>query len=281
MITVLVTGSSGSLGQAIIDRLNKAATYHIVATSRDGGDGYTQLDVCDTKQLTELICEIKPELILHLAATFDNDFDKAYAVNVDATKNILEAVLLSESNSRVLLVGSAAEYGVILPEENPVSEDHVLNPVSVYGLTKAWQTQLAGVYYARGVDVVVARVFNLYGDNVSERLFVGRLQKQIDDVLSGRKTVIELGSLSASRDYVSVDEAAAQIVTIAKSGESGQIYHVASGKVVVMRDMLLRLLKKNKLDVSIVRESEELSNRSGYDVPVIYADMTKASKLEA
>jgi len=48
-----------------------------------------------------------------------------------------------------------------------------------------------------------------------------------------------------------------------------------------MRDMLLRLLEKNKLDVSIVRESEELSNRSGYDVPVIYADMTKASKLEA
>jgi GDP-4-dehydro-6-deoxy-D-mannose reductase len=69
--------------------------------------------------------------------------------------------------------------------------------------------------------VVVARVFNLDGIGIKERLFVGRLQKQIEEVLAGKKSVIELGSLSATRDYVSTDEAAKQLLAIAEQGFLG------------------------------------------------------------
>jgi GDP-4-dehydro-6-deoxy-D-mannose reductase len=279
MKTVMVTGSTGSLGQAVINYLQTCGDYKIIATSRNADDPKVQLDVSDHGQLAELIRRESPRLILHLAATFVNDFDEAYAVNVEASRQLLETVRQSGLGTRVLLIGSAAEYGVVYPEENPVREDHVLNPVSIYGLTKAWQTQLAGYYSACGVDTVVARVFNLEGDNLSDKLFIGRLQKQIDEVISGSQSVIELGPLTASRDYVTIDEAAEQIHKIAEYGEAGQVYHVASGKAVVMRDILLRYLEKNKLDISIVRESAALSNRAGYDVPVIYADVTKTSQL--
>lgn len=280
MRTVLVTGSTGSLGEAVVCHLHQGAGYSVIATSRSSKDSNTNLDVSNTGQMADLIHSTRPEIIFHLAATFINDFDRAYAVNVEATKNLLEIVQQSGLNSRVLLIGSAAEYGAIYPEENPVGVDHVLNPVSVYGLTKAWQTQLAGLYSSRGVDVVVARVFNLDGKNISEKLFVGRLQKQIGDVLAGRQSVIELGPLNASRDYITVDDAADQLLMIAEHGQSGSIYHVASGKAVIMRDILIRKLKENKLDISIVRESAELSNRSGYDVPIIYADITKTQQLK-
>ena len=279
MKTVMVTGSTGSLGQAVINYLQTCGDYKIIATSRNADDPKVQLDVSDHGQLAELIRRESPRLILHLAATFVNDFDEAYAVNVEASRQLLETVRQSGLGTRVLLIGSAAEYGVVYPEENPVREDHVLNPVSIYGLTKAWQTQLAGYYSACGVDTVVARVFNLEGDNLSDKLFIGRLQKQIDEVISGSQSVIELGPLTASRDYVTIDQAAEQIHKIAEYGEAGQVYHVASGKAVVMRDILLRYLEKNKLDISIVRESAALSNRAGYDVPVIYADVTKTSQL--
>jgi len=152
------------------------------------------------------------------------------------------------------LIGSAAEYGVVRLEENPIREDRVLNPVSIYGLTKAWQTQLAGYYASSGVDVVVARVFNLDGPRLSERLFIGRLQKQIAEVLACQKTVIELGPLTAIRDYVSTDEAADQVLAIAEHGETGRVYHVASGLPVKMRDILVRYLSIHKLDASIVHE---------------------------
>jgi nucleoside-diphosphate-sugar epimerase len=280
MKTVLVTGASGALGQAVIVRLQEIGQYHVNTTSRNSDNEKSlALDVCDTEQFAEVITRIKPDLLLHLAATFVNDFNQAYAVNVEATRHLLEAVKKSGLNTRILLVGSAAEYGMVKPEENPIREDRFLHPVSNYGLSKAWQTQLAGFYACQGLNVVVARVFNLNGKGLSERLFIGRLQKQIEEVLLGKKSVIEIGSLSATRDYISTDEAAEQILAVAEHGDSGQVYHVASGIPVTMRELLNRYLSLNKLDASIVQEADALSNRSGYDVPVIYADVTKTMQL--
>lgn len=280
MKTVLVTGATGTLGRAVITRLRRDSHCRVIATSRhcDNISGL-QLDVCDHEQLAAVINHTKPDLVLHLAATFVSDFDEAYAVNVEAARYLLNTVQQLRHHTRVLLVGSAAEYGVVRPDENPIREDRVLNPVSIYGLTKAWQTQLAGLYASRGVDVVVARIFNLDGTGLSERLFVGRLQKQIEEVLDGRKSVIELGSLSAIRDYVSTSEAADQILAIAAYAETGRVYHVASGIPVTMRDILARHLAVYKLDASIVHEAAELSNRIGYDVPVIYANVTSTKQL--
>ncbi|MHB8914790.1 MAG: NAD-dependent epimerase/dehydratase family protein [Thiobacillus sp.] len=280
MKAILITGARGSLGQSVVARLGRNDQNRILATSRDPfvGDDL-RLDVRDPNRLALVIRDTKPDLILHLAATFGDDFEAAYAVNVEATRQLLEVVRQSEYRTRVLLIGSASEYGVVRPEENPLREDHVLAPVSIYGLTKAWQTQLAALYASRGVDVVVARIFNLDGQGLSERLFIGRLQKEIDEVLAGRKSVIELGPLSATRDYISTDEAADQILCIAAYGEAGRVYHVASGRPVTMRDVLLRYLAHHKLDASIVRESLSSTNRVGYDVPAIYADITSTTQL--
>lgn len=280
MKAVLVTGATGAFGQAVIARLRKSGNYRVVATSRhcDDESGF-QLDVRNPEQLAAAINRTEPDLILHLAATFATDFEEAYAVNVEATRHLLDAVQKSGSRMRVLLIGSAAEYGVVRQEENPIREDRVLCPVSIYGLTKAWQTQFAGLYASRGVDVVVARIFNLDGPGLSERLFVGRLQKQIEEIQVGRRSVIELGPLSAIRDYVSINEAADQILAIATYAEPGCVHHVASGIPVAMHDILARYLAVHGLDASIVQEAAELSNRIGYDVPVIYADIKSTMQL--
>jgi len=278
--TVLVTGANGALGQAVVTCLRNVGDYRAVATDLQYDDvNIFQLDIRDHKMIAAMVNRIKPDLILHLAATFANDFDEAYTANVDATRHLLDVVGQTVSHTRVLLVGSSAEYGVVRPEENPIREDRVLRPVSIYGLTKAWQTQLAGLYVSRGVDVVVARIFNLDGPGLSERLFIGRLQKQINDVLAKRKSAIELGPLSAIRDYVTTTEAADQILAIATYAEPGRVYHVASGIPVTMRDILARYLGVYGLDPSIVQEAAEFSNRSGYDVPAIYADVAATMQL--
>ena len=279
MKTVLVTGATGALGLAVTEYINKNEGYEIVSTSRNGENTNFQLDITDKEQLSKIIAQVRPKFILQLAATFTHDFEDAYAVNVEANRQLLEIVQHSKIGARVILIGSAAEYGVIQPDENPVTEDHILNPVSVYGLTKAWQSQLVGFYAKRGVDVVVARVFNLKGENLSDKLFIGRLRNQIDDVLSSDKSTIELGSLSATRDYISVEHAVQKIFSIAESGESGNIYNVASGKPILMRELLVEYLEKYGLDISIVNETAESSNHTGYDVPVIYADIRKTLRL--
>jgi GDP-4-dehydro-6-deoxy-D-mannose reductase len=222
---------------------------------------------------------VQPDIILHLAASFTGSLEDAYKVNVEPARQILEYVERNGCKVRVLLIGSAAEYGVVQPEENPISETHVLFPVSVYGVTKAWQTQLIGLYAGRGIDVLCARIFNLLGPGLSDRLFAGRVQRQIEEVLAGQKTIIEVGSLAALRDYVSLDEAVRQLFNIVQYGVTGEIYHVGSGVPVAMRELLGRQLELHGLNQSIVRESPGFSNRQGYDVPIIFADMKKTEAL--
>lgn len=275
--TVLVTGASGALGRAVCARLR--ARGQRVMTAGRGASNDVALDLSAPHGIAAALAHSQPGLIVHLAASFANDFALAYAMNVEASRHLLDAVLEAQRPVRVVLIGSAAEYGVVQPHDNPVSEARVLTPVSVYGMTKAWQTQLAHLYAARGVDVAVARVFNLFGPGMSERLFVGRLQQQIDAVLAGTQSAIELGPLGATRDYLSTDEAAEQVLAIAAHAPAGTVHNVASGVPVTMRALMQRMLAAHGLDPAIVREAAQLSNRSGYDVPVIYADMSKTRAL--
>lgn len=275
---VLLTGSTGALGRAVAGRLcGNPADFTVFAPRRCGHND--SLDLHDRNQIVHAIERTRPDLILHLAATFANEFDEAYAINVAASRCMLEAIEASGQPVRVMLVGSAAEYGPVLADENPINENRVLRPVSVYGLTKAWQTELAYLHASRGVDVVVARVFNLIGSHLSERLFAGRLLKQIDQIRRGERVRIEVGSLSAVRDYISIDDAVTQLLAIADLGEPGKVYHVASGQPITMRELLVRELAVHGLNESIVVEGASYTNRLGYDVPAIYADIGRTAAL--
>lgn len=211
---VLITGASGTLGQALMTRL-AANPSDVVIFAPSRSNDCDPLDLRHRDQIVHTIERTRPDLIMHLAATFSNDFDEAYAVNVNATRHMLKAAEDSGLSTRIVLIGSAAEYGLVSVEENPIVEGRVLRPVSIYGMTKAWQTELAYVHAIRGVDVVVARIFNLIGSGLSERLFIGRLYKQVDELLRGERVRIEVGPLSAVRDYISIDDAITQLLVIA------------------------------------------------------------------
>src|SRR5690606_29852469 len=111
-----------------------------------------------------------------------------------------------------------------------------------------------GRYAFAGLDVVVARIFNLDGPNMPEQLFTGRVQRQIAAVLSHEQTHLQVGPLDAVRDYVSTSEAAGQLLAIARLGLAGSVYHVGSGKPTKMRELLQRYLDGAGLDFSHVQE---------------------------
>lgn len=280
MKTVLVTGGVGPLGIPVSSHL-RSLGYHVVCASRRVPHDATsiQMDVTDPAHVSMAIRSVKPAVIIHLAATFGSEFDAAFATNVQGARNLLAAVQESGDAARVVLAGSAAEYGLVSPDENPIREDRLLRPVSIYGLTKSWQTSWGLMCAHQGQDVVIARIFNLDGPGLSSRLFVGRIDQQIQEICSGQRQRIEVGSLSAVRDYISVEDAARQLAAIIEHGQSGQVYHVASGQPVKMRDLLARRLAMNGLDFGIVDEHASLSTRTGYDVPVVYADITRTTAL--
>lgn len=270
----LVTGSLGALGRAVMACLQSQGESIVGADHRSGGTETLHWDVTDPNQTQSVLSDLRPNFILHLAATFTQDMDSAYSINVLSSRLILETVDRLGLDTRVVLIGSAAEYGVVRPEENPILVEHTLSPVSVYGMSKAWQTMMAGIFAARKVNVLVTRIFNLNGPGMSEALFVGRVRRQAEELLAGKRHRIQVGSLSAVRDYLSTDEAALQVTTLARRGAAGKVYHVASGLPVTMNEMLNRLLTEYGLDQSVVDTAPALSNHKGYDTPVMYADMS-------
>ena len=247
------------------------------ASGPEKGEDFLDLRGC--AQIHEYIRKKKPELVFHLAATFSDNFDDALQMNVMAARTVMEAVLAARIGARVVLAGSAAEYGCVPESASPVVEDYPLRPISVYGLTKSWQSGLASVYVARGVDVVVARIFNLLGERMSDMLFMGRLQRQIGELIAGKRTQIEVGSLAASRDYLPVEDAVHQIMAIARHGKTGETYHVASGKPIQIKNLLIKEMEEKGLDLKCVIEKPELQHWQGTGPQTIYADMTKTRSL--
>jgi len=277
----LVTGAAGFLGSALVERLKlePQQELHITDLRPAPGGIFHCCDLSDPAAARELLRTVGPQRIYHLAGTFTNEYAADFRSNVDSTRHLLEAVRQGGGSVRVLLIGSAAEYGCVRAGDNPLPEEQPLAPVSLYGWTKACQTLLMQYYHrVHALDVVMARLFNLTGKGVSNRLFVGRLAEQVEQLLAGRIKEITVGSLDAVRDYLPVEEAARQIERVMISGLSGQVYHVASGIPVRMRDLMGQLLQARGLSRDCVREAPR-PTYDKLDPPVVYADVSKTSHL--
>lgn len=280
-MTVLVTGARGGFARAFIPKLEDSLRNDVLRVIR----GAVQLPseiVCnlsDKGAVEYLIRKTRPKIIYHFAGSFAGDFETDILVNAYSSKWIFDELIRSKLDCRVVLMGSAAEYGLVSETANPVSENQPLKPVSIYGLTKVIQSQIAALYSSmHGVDAVVARVFNLAGEGLSPRLFYGRLLSLINSYKRGEIEKLSFGNLDAVRDYINFDDASTQIIAIANRGIQGEVYNVGSGVPVRIKDLLCRLLDENNIPLDRFESVTEQIKRNG-DVPVIYADIRKVLGL--
>lgn len=282
-MTVLVTGANGAFGRLLVQWLTENVSDEIVCSGRTFALPpwrYVACDVSDRDQVRQIIEWVRPRLIYHVAGCFSNVYEQDYGVNALGAKNIFDSLLEARLEARVVLFGSAAEYGAVNPEDNPIIESQCLRPVSVYGLTKSIQTELAYLYARmHGVDAVVARVFNLLMPGLSDRLFIGRVEQMIRKIKAGNAHTIELGNLESQRDYITGPQALDQLERIARRGVAGEAYNVGSGQPRKIQDVLASMLSEAGLDWSVVKTLPPSLQRTGYDVPVIYADLNKTNAL--
>ncbi len=272
----LVTGAAGFTGRHLVGFLRGQNEGKVIAAGREAGDGIMGLDLADADQVRQAISRLRPSRIFHCAGRFTNVWESDFPANVGWTRHVLEAVREHDPACRVLLIGSAAEYGT--PPEGPVAETAPLHPVTIYGVTKAMQTMLMGYYHrSAGMDVVMARTFNLFGPGCSPNLFPGRVAEQIERVRQGLQARIELHSLSSRRDYLPVGDAVRAYARIMDHGRSGEVYHVGSGFPVTMSKLLEQLLSDSGLTMADVTTSADAPTKT--NVPEIYADLSKLNAL--
>jgi len=278
-MSVLVTGGAGATGLCLVRLLE--AEGHAVHTADARPlprDAHTVGDLASAEVAAALVASVRPAIVFHLAGSFSNDFAVAHPANVLAARAVLEAVRLHAPTSRVVVVGSAAEYGLVPRDECPIAETRPLRPVSVYGLTKSMQSTLVTYSHAAfGLDVVLARTFNLKGRGLPEALLPGRLDREIARKKAGEIEKIALGSLGALRDYLTLEEAARAYLRLAEKGASGEVYNVGSGVPVTMRDYVRERLAEDGLGLDAVEEGAPAGGSA--NVLASWADVTKLHQL--
>jgi GDP-4-dehydro-6-deoxy-D-mannose reductase len=243
---------------------------------RSGRFVYRQGDGRNDQEVANFIKEVSPSYIVNFIGAFRaSTFEDLIAVNVGVSHSICDAILRAKIVvKKIVLIGSAAEYGAQAP--NPVLEDTAARPISMYGLSKFYQTLLADYFYRNnGLSVVVARVFNILGDGLSRDLSIGSFMHQIAEAPD--KGVIKIGNIATSRDFLDISEVCRRTWVLLMKGKPGQIYNVCSGRPRSIHSVLEELVRASGKQIDFEVETTRLRHR---DIDLIYGDTSKFDELE-
>jgi GDP-4-dehydro-6-deoxy-D-mannose reductase len=268
-VKALVTGAHGFVGPYL--------TAHLTSCGDEVVGIDHEVDITDAEAVRGRFADELPDVVYHLAAASHvGDSWSAPAtvvrINSEGSLNVLLAAV-EAGVERVVLIGSAEEYGHVSPEQLPVTEDAPLRPVSPYGASKAAAEMLAS-YIVRGRDlpVVCVRPFNHLGPGQSDRLVASSLAQQVARNEQNGGTEILAGDLSPRRDFSDVRDVVRAYRLLAEKGVAGEAYNVCSGKAVAIRELADTLIALSGRDMKVVLDPERLRP---VDVPVLEGDNTK------
>ena len=238
-------------------------------------------DITDPAAIAEAVHAASPEAIYHLAGQADvgrswQHPGETFAVNALGTLNVVTAARSVATPPRVLVVSSGEVYGAIAPDELPVRESHVLRPATPYGASKASAELVAlQAFHSGHLPVIVARPFNHVGPGQSEAFVVSAVAKAIAEAERDGVDEIAVGNLSAARDFSDVRDVVRAYRSCVERGTAGATYNVCSGRAVVIRDVVDRLIALSSRPL-VVRVDPDRFRPS--EVPVVFGD---ASRLHA
>lgn len=258
---VLITGATGFVGSALARVLAREwpDAEVTLADRRAGVPDVRQVEMADPEAVGALIGECQPSHVFHLAGATRAPSLKAFLdANLEPTRVLLEAIEQHAPGARVMVPGSAAEYGDVAAVDLPIRETQALRPISAYGVSKACQCLLTPHYAARGLSVMTGRAFNVVGRGIPDTLFLGAVVRQLKDVRDGRADHIEVGELGGMRDLTDIDDICRAMLDVASLGVPGEAYNICSGVGVSMADVLDRLMTIAGLRVDVRRVGERL-----------------------
>lgn len=275
----LITGASGFIGGHLSAHLTDLGV-EVVGAARgarptDWTAEWRRLDVRDDAEGERALAEVRPDVVFHLAGVArSSSLAELLEGNVVGTQQLLAAASRSASAARIVIAGSAAEYGLAPLSELPLDEHGQLRPLTSYGISKCAQTLVALNAARAGADVVVTRTFNLVGPGEPSSLVCGSFASQIAAREAGLEHgPITVGNLDSQRDFLDVRDAVRAYVLVATNGAAGEIYNVCSGTPTRISDVLQMLTARSLTPIDVRAVSDALHA----DVPVQFGDPSRLS----
>nr|WP_254682801.1 NAD-dependent epimerase/dehydratase family protein [Ruegeria sp. PR1b] len=233
----LVIGGCGFIGSHVVDVLHQAGMGLRVLDRRPEafrapvpGVEYVYCDMQDRAQLFEAVSGV--DAVVHLASTTvpaTSNLDPVADVsgNLVTTLSLLEVMRAAGVRRMVYLSSGGTVYGV--PQQDLVSEDHPLNPISSYGIVKvAVEKYLFMEHQLHGLEYVVLRASNPYGPRQGHRGIQGLIGTHLWR-LSRQEEIEVWGDGSIVRDFLHVRDLAQLCLLAMTSGKSG-IFNAGRGQ---------------------------------------------------
>ncbi len=194
--------------------------------------------------------------------------------NIRSQLNVLQAAIAMGSCPRVLVVGSADEYGDVHPDELPITEKHCLRPNNPYAVSKVTQDMLGYQYFAsHKLPVVRVRPFNHIGPGQSPAFVASAFAKQIAEIEAGlREPIVRVGNLGARRDFSDVRDIVRGYYLALTQGEPGEVYNLGTERSYAISDLLDRLIQLCRVPVTVRVDPSRLRPA---DVPDVVADCSR------
>lgn len=249
---VLVTGASGQLGYDVMEELLRRR-HEAIGADRSETEAefeHVLLDITDVEKVMEVVCEIRPEAIVHCAAWTNvdgaedpNNLDKVRAVNVVGTKNL--ALAAKEVDAKFVYIST--DYVFNGESDQPWrADDKNYAPINVYG-----QSKLDGeLEVARILDkyfiVRIAWVFGRNGKNfVRTMLEVGskhEVVKVVDDQIGTPTYTVDLARL---------------LVDMIESDKYGYYHATNEGGYISWADFTEEIFKQARIPSKVERVTTE------------------------
>jgi len=285
----LITGASGFAG-GHLTRLLLHNNHDVFATYQNDVDKSTvdsdlseakwkELNLFDKVSLIKLLKESKPDCIFHLSGQSNVPLSweypiETYNVNFFGTMNLLDAIIESGIDPKILVICSGDEYGNVPVTRQPIKEEEPLKPINPYAVSKVCQDMVAYQYFiSKNLKIIRVRPFPHIGMGQRPIFATPNFARQIALIESGKmEPVIKVGNLKAVRDYTDVRDIAKAYLLAIEKCDIGEVYNISSSRGVVINDVLDKLISMSKKDVKIQIDQTLLRP---VDIPYLVGDCSK------
>jgi len=291
---IVVTGGAGFIGLHLVNHLLKEENQITILDNFSNSDKnltkilqHKNLKIIegDIRKINDVNnCLKKQDIVIHLAAKISVNQSilnpsETFEVNVDGTKNVLEACK-KNNIKKIIIASSAAVYGEG-GSGMKLKENTKTDPISPYGKSKLIMEQEIEknlVKYNK-LDCIILRFFNIFGVGQTSE-YAGVITKFVERISSDKPLKI-FGDGMQTRDFVSIHDIVESINAAIKNGKNGT-YNIASGKAITINklaEFMISLSGKN-LEIHHISEKHGDIRHSEADISLARGKIGYLPKLK-
>lgn len=241
---VLLTGASGFTGKHLI-RYLKRKEYKVYSLNSD---------LTHREAIFSEVSNINPDYVIHLGgisfAGPSNNDAIIFEVNVNGTRNLLDALKITSKNlKRVILASSAAVYGN--SKQKILKESFSPNPVNPYGKSKLEMENMA-LSYTKELPILIVRPFNYTGVGHDINFVVPK----IVSAYKLKKTKIELGNIEVFREFNDVRDVCIIYQKLLEAPLACNKLNICSGRLLSLKNIIETMDKMSGIKMEVNKNKE-------------------------